>query len=242
MSSPDKARVRALGPRIANVWLLEDGEGRRILVDSGHRVERRNLATSLRRAGIAPGGLSALLLTHRHSDHAGNAAWVRDTFRCPVLCHEHEAAVLTARESARPLAGRGAGLVDDALCRVEDRFPARTPVDEVFRAGSMRWGFEVIGAAGHTAGSSLLLHEPSGTLFTGDALLAGFPVQRWATRLSLAIPAYSEDVASCHRAVIGFLREPRALRTLCAGHGPIVRHQLREKLWALVQTVSPTDC
>lgn len=235
MSRRAEARVAVTAPRIANAWLLRDAEGRRFLVDSGHRLERLALARSLRRAGIERGGLTAVLLTHRHCDHAGNAAWVRDTFGCPVICHEREARVLSGEAHAMPLAGRGARVLEDVLCRYEDRFPARTPVDEVFGAGSFRWGFEVIAAAGHTAGSSLLLHEPSGTLFTGDALLAGAPVQRWATRLTLAIPAFSEDVDSCHRAVLAFLDERRAIRALCAGHGPIVRHGLDERLSELAR-------
>lgn len=223
-------------PRIANAWLLRDSEGRRFLIDTGHRLERAALARSLRRAGVSRGGLTAVLLTHRHCDHAGNAAWVRDTFRCPVICHELEAPVLSGSERAKPLCGRGARLLEDTLCRFEDHFPARTPVDEVFTAGSFRWGFEVIPAFGHTAGSSLLLHEPTGALFTGDALLAGMPVQRWVARPTLAIPAYSDDVESCHRAVLEFLRERRPIRALCAGHGPMIRRRLGERLERLARS------
>jgi glyoxylase-like metal-dependent hydrolase (beta-lactamase superfamily II) len=227
-----------MAPRIANAWLLRDAEGRSFLIDSGHRVERAALAGSLRRAGITKGKLTALLLTHRHCDHAGNAAWVRDVFRCPVICHAHEASVLSGDDRAEPLGGRGAGWIEDVLCRVEDRFPARTPVDDVFQSGSFRWGFQVIAAAGHTAGSSLLLHEPTGSLFTGDALLSGMPTQRWLTRLTLAIPAFSEDVGACHRAVLDFLRQRPAIRTLCTGHGPAVRHGLKERLDELVRAPS----
>lgn len=238
MTRDRNAHVAALSPRIANVWLLRDSEGRRFLVDSGHRLERAALAWSLSQAGIERGRLTAVLLTHRHCDHAGNAAWLRDTFRCPVICHALEAEVLSGDQRANALAGRGAGWIEDALCRVEDRFPARTPVDEVFSDGSFRWGFHVIAAAGHTAGSSLLLHEPSGSLFTGDALLSGAPVQRLVTRLMLAIPAFSEDVGACHRAVLEFLRQRPVIHTLCTGHGPAVRRGLGERLDELVREQS----
>jgi glyoxylase-like metal-dependent hydrolase (beta-lactamase superfamily II) len=228
--SARSCRVEVALPRIANAWLLSDAEGRRFLIDTGHRLERQALAMSLRRAGVQRGGLTAVLLTHRHSDHAGNAAWLRSELSCPVICHAADAATLSGHEPRPRLAGRGLGAIHDALCRVEDAFPARSPVDDVYDEGSWRWGFEVIPVAGHTAGSALLLHEPSGTLFTGDAILAGAPVQRLHTRLSLAIPAYSVDVRACHRATLAFLAEQRPLRTLCAGHGPQVSQRLPELL------------
>ncbi len=226
-------RVSLQSPRIANTWLFSDGEGHTFLVDTGHRLERRSLAVSLRRAGVRRGELTAVLLTHRHSDHAGNAAWLRDELRCPVICHAADAATLGGTEPAPQLARRGANAAYDALCRVEDRFPARSPVDEVYDEGDWRWGFEVIPVAGHTRGSALLFHEASGTLFTGDALLSGVPVQRLVARLTLAIPGFSEDVDACHRATRSFLREGRPIRTLCAGHGPRVTRRLPELLEAL---------
>lgn len=226
MPTRSYGRVKLLTPRISNVWLFTDTDGHRFLVDTGHRVERTILAQSLTRAGVVRGSLTAVLLTHRHSDHAGNAAWLRDELRAPVICHAADAKKLTGNERPARLARRGANAFYDALCHVEDAFPARTSVDDVFDEGSWRWGFSVIPAAGHTEGSSMLLHEPTGTLFTGDAILAGAPVQRLHTRLSLAIPGFSEDVAACHRAVLAFLAEERPVRTLCAGHGPKVRRDL----------------
>lgn len=220
-------------PRIANSWLFRDAEGRRFLVDTGHRVERGSLQLSLRRAGVGRGDLTAVLLTHRHSDHAGNAAWLRDELRAPVICHPADAVTLAGDARAAPLANRGANLVYDALCRFEDHFPARSAVDDTYDEGPWRWGFEVIPVPGHTSGSSLLFHEPSGTLFTGDAILSGAPVQRWVTRLSLAVPGFSEDVARCHRATRAFLAQERPIRALCAGHGPMVTRRLPELFRAL---------
>lgn len=227
---PARTDVLAL-VRISNAWVLRDREGRTFLIDTGHRVERTSLVRSLGRLGVSkPGDLTAILLTHRHSDHAGNAAWLRERFRCPVVAHPGDAAVLEERAARPRLASRGAMFVHDALCHVEDRFPARTAVDEAYDAGTFRWGFEVVHVGGHTEGSVLLVHEPSATLFTGDALLAGFPAQRLAVRLRLAVPEYSLDAARCREATLAFLAEGRALETLCAGHGPIVRRGLDAQL------------
>jgi len=219
------------GVHISNVWLLTDAGGRRFLIDSGHRLERRALARTLCAAGVdGPGDLTALLLTHRHSDHAGNAAWVRQRYGCPVVSHPADAAVLTGAAPRPRLAGRGAPLVHDALCRVEDRYPATCDIDDTFDAGTWRWGFEVIHVGGHTEGSVLLFHAPSGTLFTGDALLAGPPAQRLRTSLRLAVPAYSLDVDACHRATLRYLESDPPVQTLCAGHGPRVRRGIGERL------------
>lgn len=226
----------ALGPtRVSNTWLLRDAGGRRFLVDTGHRVERRALVRGLARAGVrGPGDLTAILLTHRHSDHAGNAGYLRERFRCPVVCHEADAAPLSGAAERAPLAGRGAMVVHEVLCRVEDRFPARSEVDEVFGETNRRWGFVEVPVPGHTEGSSLLLHEPTGALFSGDAILAGFPVQRTLARLRLAVPEYSLDVERCRAHALDYLATDPEIETLCAGHGPPIRRRVRQRLRALL--------
>lgn len=209
--------------RISNAWLLTDDEGRRFLVDTGHRVERPALVRELRRRGVrGKGDLAAVLLTHRHSDHGGNAAWLRDRFRCPVVAHPADAAVLSERAPRPRLAGRGAKHVHGLLCRVEDRFPARSPVDETIDDGETRYGFTATSVAGHTEGSVLLLHEGTGALFSGDAILAGPPVQRAWSRLRFAVPDYSLDADGCRRRALAFLADDPPVRTLCAGHGPML--------------------
>lgn len=215
---------------VSNVWLLEHG-GRRLLVDSGHPVERLALRAHLWRAGVRrPGDLDAVLLTHRHSDHAGNAAWLRRTFGCAVICHVADADVLSGASAPPRMARWPAWPIDYLLCRIEDRFPARCPVDDTFGDGPWRHGLRVAHVPGHTAGSVLLHHEPSGTLFSGDAILSGVPPVRLVERPSLAKAAYSADVAGCHAATRVFLADLPPTRTLCAGHGPAITERVEEKL------------
>ncbi|MEZ0228896.1 MAG: MBL fold metallo-hydrolase, partial [Planctomycetota bacterium] len=96
----------ATNVRISNVWLFETGSGR-FLIDTGHPVERPALLVELWRAGVRrPGDLDGVILTHRHSDHAGNAAWLRERFRCPVICHAADAPLLAGKERPAPLARR----------------------------------------------------------------------------------------------------------------------------------------
>jgi glyoxylase-like metal-dependent hydrolase (beta-lactamase superfamily II) len=174
--------------RIANIWLLTDREGRRFLIDSGHPIERPALLASLWTAGVRmPGDLAAVLLTHRHSDHAGNAAWLRKRFGARVICHENDAAALSGRVSAPPLVRKDAEAVSQFgrqrfyerwLCSYEDHAPAHCEVDELYDEGAWKWGFRIVPVPGHTEGSVMLYHEPTRTLFSGDAILVGTPLGR----------------------------------------------------------------
>jgi glyoxylase-like metal-dependent hydrolase (beta-lactamase superfamily II) len=219
--------------RISNVWLLEF-EGNCFLVDAGHLVERPLLMAELFAAGIRHrGDLTAILLTHRHSDHAGNAAWLRERYGAAILCHPDDAAVLDGTRNAAPLSGRCGPLWAEILCRIEDRLPASCSVDGTYRDGRWQWGFDVVPVPGHTEGSCLLYHEPSATLFSGDAILAGPPPLRAIEWISLADPAFSEDAARCHANVRSFLRTMPPDEWLCSGHGPAVARNVKKKLLAL---------
>lgn len=225
------AGVFHAGTLIANTWLVVDSEGRRTLVDSGHRSERALLLRGLARLGVRRrGDLHAVLLTHRHCDHAGNAAYLRERFGAVVVCHAADRPLLEGEQAPARLGGRGAPLVHDALARVEDRFPARAPVDRTVADGESLLGFDVVHVGGHTEGSMLLLHRESGTLFTGDALLAGAPVQRWLVRLRLAYTAYAIDAPLCRANTRAFLRTRPDVSRLCAGHGPVVERDLSRHL------------
>lgn len=220
----------ASGMIVSNVWLLAHG-GRRFLVDTGHALERPLLRWHLWRAGVrGRGDLDAVLLTHRHSDHAGNAAWLRRTFGAAVVCHDLDAPELSGARPPPKMARWPAWPHDHLLCRIEDRFPARSAVDETFADGDWKHGFRVVHVPGHTSGSVMLHHEPTGTLFAGDAILAGIPPLRWFEYPRLAVAGYSTDVERCRAHVRDFLGNLPATQTLCSGHGPPITSEVARKL------------
>src|SRR5688572_5052559 len=71
--------VRTFRRAYANAHVVERG-GARVLVDSGYGEEATVLDAELRKAGIDPAKLSAIIVTHAHADHAGGAKWFHDRY------------------------------------------------------------------------------------------------------------------------------------------------------------------
>ncbi len=244
--APHLSQVRT---QISNIWLLEDLSGRKFLIDTGHRLERLSLVSQLWFRGIRhPGDLTAILLTHRHSDHAGNAAFLGKRFGAPIICHAKDAEILMGRanppsllrDSKSPKRKGVRPFYERWLCAFEDRAPSACEVDDAFKEGDWQWGFRVVPVLGHTEGSVMLLHEPSATLFSGDAILVGDALSHVigsrlrhpskAMELRLAEPGFSLDAESCHRAVQDFLRQLPLIATLCPGHGVALNGDIQARL------------
>jgi glyoxylase-like metal-dependent hydrolase (beta-lactamase superfamily II) len=68
--SPD---VHRLATKYTNWYLLEAG-GRLTVLDAGLPGDWREFCSALSRLGHRPTDIDAVLITHHHPDHAGNAA------------------------------------------------------------------------------------------------------------------------------------------------------------------------
>jgi phosphoribosyl 1,2-cyclic phosphodiesterase len=76
-------RVVSLGSGSSGNALLVQAGQTAVLVDAG--FPSRILSGRLRRAGIGPGALSAILLTHEHGDHACGARELAHSWGIPLL-------------------------------------------------------------------------------------------------------------------------------------------------------------
>jgi glyoxylase-like metal-dependent hydrolase (beta-lactamase superfamily II) len=170
--------VHRLATRYWNWYLLDEG-GRLTVLDAGLPGDWREFSSALSRLGHTLDDIDAVLLTHHHPDHAGNAERLR-SHGARVLSHPADAPFLRGQKRMSNL-----GVVKylwhpwyvvymlRQLAKGVTRTPAVAQLGELADGdvldvpGSPR----VVHAPGHTAGSCALFLEDRSLLFSGDALV-----------------------------------------------------------------------
>lgn len=217
----------------SNVYLLDGGRGDRWLVDCGHWSERYQLLRELKKTGLSPSELTGVLLTHRHSDHAGNAEFLQREFGLKIYAHRADAEVLEGTRSRFKLAHRGQ-FYERALGLIENRWPSRVRVDGALESGQTIASLEVHWVPGHTEGSVFFRHAGTGCLLTGDTLLTPRPPLNLLFDVVPPYPAYSIDLRQAWDAIDRFHQAGFAYEHVLAGHGaPLVGNARQRVLRAL---------
>lgn len=211
-------------------WAIYRGPDGVVLFDSGYLGQRAELEESLRRVGVGPADIDAVLVTHAHADHLGGASWLASEHGVPVFGAEPEIPLLR-----------------------RDRLEQVGPVDvlrNAFRPGVLPWAVEIfpllqgqpklavpgarvaplrngrvdvpgtptaIAVPGHTSGSTMFHFEDEGVVVVGDALVTGHRTSR-ASGPQMLLPMFHADVDTARRS----LARLAALDadTLLPGHGP----------------------
>jgi glyoxylase-like metal-dependent hydrolase (beta-lactamase superfamily II) len=182
-----------------------------------------------------------VLLTHRHSDHAGNAAWLQREFGVAIYAHRADAEVLEGTAERVRLGTRGSWL-ERALCAVENRWPAKLRVDRALDHGDAVAGLEVHHVPGHTEGSVFYRHEHTRCLMTGDTLLTARPPLTLVRDIVPPYEAYSLDVAQAHDALDAFHAQGWDYQHVLSGHGrPLVDDARAKVLRALEAKPRPAS-
>jgi glyoxylase-like metal-dependent hydrolase (beta-lactamase superfamily II) len=207
---------------VSNVYLLDGGTGDRWLIDSGHFTERLQLLAELRRTGLQPSQLTGVLLTHRHSDHAGNAAYLQREFGVRIYSHRADAEVLEGT-APRAAMGHKGNLIERALCSFENRWPAQVKIERALDAGDAVASLEVHHVPGHTEGSVFYRHAATGCLLTGDTLLTARAPLAFFQDVVKPIDAFSLDLRQAHASLDAFHAAGWPYEHVLAGHGrPLV--------------------
>jgi len=208
-------------------WIILTEGDAVTLVDTGYPGDRERLIASLAAVGRRPEDLTAILITHAHSDHLGSAEHLRTTYGVPVLMHEKEVpharrdflqqvtvgqvAANAWRPGVLPWAVhamRSGGLAAVRVAEPEE-FPA--PLDVPGRPVPVH-------TPGHTAGHCAYHLPDAGVLITGDALVTGHPTSR--ARGPQLLPDYFHHDRAEALASLRAMEHTDA-DVLLPGHGPV---------------------
>jgi glyoxylase-like metal-dependent hydrolase (beta-lactamase superfamily II) len=146
--------------------LVEGNEA--VLIDTGLFGEPWRIRRLVRQLGLKPDSLKAVLLTHGHLDHAGNAARVKRWSGAKVFAHPAEQIHIDGQFPYRGV-NRWCGRLESV-----GRFILgyrRTAIDVPLADGQVLpfWGgLRVVHLPGHTAGHCGFFSERHGLLFCGD--------------------------------------------------------------------------
>jgi glyoxylase-like metal-dependent hydrolase (beta-lactamase superfamily II) len=217
--APGVFRIPTVGSWAVNSFALLDDDGSVTLVDTGLDRAPARIVAGLAALGKHPADVQRIVLTHAHPDHAGGAKEMADRTGAPVAVHAEDAGFVESGESPPHDRSSTAARI---FARLQDgRFPA-VRVGEKLTDGQVldvAGGLRVVATPGHSPGHISLLHEPTRTLITGDAIFNVLGL-RYSPRVFCSDFRLSRRTAH----VLGELEYERAGFT----HGPEIVDGARE--------------
>jgi glyoxylase-like metal-dependent hydrolase (beta-lactamase superfamily II) len=158
------------GIATVNCYLLKVDSGF-ILIDTGPSSKRNLLEDELEKEGCKVGDLKLILITHGDSDHAGNAAYLRQKYGAPIALHpDDEGMVQTGNMSHN----RNVNLLVRILFALpfiklnkSDRFKGDIDTDDGFDLGDYGLNARIIHIPGHSQGSIGII-TAGGDFYCGD--------------------------------------------------------------------------
>ncbi|WP_420456520.1 MBL fold metallo-hydrolase [Rubrivirga sp.] len=222
-----------------NAYLVGPPGGPWVLVDTG----LPGAAGWIRRAAEAHHGdvpPQAIVLTHGHFDHAGNAAALADAWGVPIFAHDAELPFLTGRSDyppQDPTPGGAIAFLSRFFPTAGYDFGARVqplPADGSVGLDGWRW----LHTPGHAPGHVALFREADRTLLAGDAV-ATMDLDSWVAQVTHAREVSRSPVPFVPdwEATAESVRQLAALRprVLAAGHGREITDGAADRLAAFAE-------
>jgi hydroxyacylglutathione hydrolase len=172
-----------------NAYLISN-RGRYLLIDTGRKTSRKRLFNHLEKLGAAR--LDALIMTHTHFDHAGNAAQIREKFQTKVIAHKSEARYLKSGNS--PLPGGTISVTKFLIEHLGQQVQSRVKyepcdvdiqVEDSFDLAEFGCNARIIHTPGHTSGSMSVIVDDE-IAVAGDTLFGEVP--------NSVFPPFADDV------------------------------------------------
>ncbi|MET8564535.1 MBL fold metallo-hydrolase [Streptomyces flaveolus] len=170
-------------------WVIVKEGDSATLIDTGYPGDHEKVLASLAHVGLEPEDVTAVLVTHAHTDHIGSAERLRSAHGTPILMHAEE--VPHARREflqqvsiGQVLAnGWRPGVLPWAVHAIRSGGTAHVPVAEPLpfpAPGPLDLpGAPVpVHTPGHTDGHCAYLLPGTGLLVSGDALVTAHPTSR----------------------------------------------------------------
>jgi len=162
---------------MVNAYIVkQDGA---ILIDTGYPGSEDTILKTMQGAGIRPGDLRLILVTHGHGDHAGSAARLREMTGARIAVHKNDAGMLRAGKQGELKATGITGKIFGIFLGGEkiSRYPALEPdilVSDTLDLETFGVRARAVSTPGHSAGSISVILE-NGDAFTGDLISPSIP-------------------------------------------------------------------
>lgn len=218
---------------LANCFAIRDDGGSITLVDAGATSSWKRLQAGLAQIKSHLSEVRQVVVTHAHSDHVGSLAAVVKATAARVSAHEREAIYLREgrtphREPAYHPEHGFHKVFNHGLSRITGRRFAPLETVEEFHDGAtldIAGGLRVIHTPGHTPGHVSLLHEPTGVLMAGDAVV-NVRELRWSPHWLCTDATLNKTSTE----ILGNLNFSLA----AFSHGTEIRHKAREAVRAFL--------
>ncbi|MFN2291700.1 MAG: MBL fold metallo-hydrolase [Anaerolineae bacterium] len=166
--------VQAVGFGHANVFFIRTGDGY-ILVDAGMPGDPERLDEVFATAGVDPGTIGLIVVTHGHMDHMGLTAHAKEITGAQVLCHQSLAGKLAGGEIEGSVAQNVMGRFINFMAGIQELtgggdiegVEADILVGDSFDLSEYGISGQVIHTPGHSLGSLSIVLDNGETLI-GD--------------------------------------------------------------------------